>query len=270
MSDSSGVPSSAFLDSLVSNTRLAPDTWYLIAAAASVTLGMGDTWVPAIYAHAVAPLGPAPAETTPSPPVFEEDPLPRRKVVRRLKEAITKGAIILGVPRAISASIALKDALEPGDKDDSFVREGYELDGKTEQRGHEALHRIYRDQMPLVGDDRKEMRDVEWYSYNVIYGVFMAPISDTDSRAPLSLRETEMVVLSCLVALRAKLEIKWHLRGNLWAGVTEEEVEAVQCAVEEVAKECVGLDVRTGMPRVQDIVKILNEQEAQKAVEKND
>ncbi|KZT62446.1 hypothetical protein CALCODRAFT_406272, partial [Calocera cornea HHB12733] len=160
----------------------------------------------------------------------------RRRVVRRLKEALVKGAILFGVPRAISASLALQDALAPGDRDDSFVREGFHLDGENEQRGHEALHRIYRDEMPLVGERKAQMRDIEWYSYNATYGVFLAPISETSDRAPLSIRETEIVVLACLVALRAPLEVRWHLRGSLRVGMKEEEIEAVQCAVEEVAK----------------------------------
>ncbi|KZO91062.1 hypothetical protein CALVIDRAFT_542120 [Calocera viscosa TUFC12733] len=267
---SSPAPSTEFLDSLASNPKLQPDTWYLIAAATSVTLGKGASWIPAIYAHAVSPVGPAPAEATPSPPVFADDPLPRRRVVRRLKEALVKGAILHGVPHAIGASLALKDALVPGDRDDSFVREGYHLDGQNAARGYEALHRIYRDEMPLVGELKSAMRDVEWFSYNCTYGAFLAPISDTDPRAPLSIRETEMVVLSCLVALRAELEVKWHLRGSLWVGMPEEEVEAVQCAVEEVARECAGVDVRTGMPRVQEMVRLMKEKEAQKAAQKTE
>jgi len=263
-------PSAAFLQRLAGNTRLQPNSWYLIAAATSVTLGCGHSWIPAIYAHAVAPLGPAPEETTPAPEVFDEDPLPRRKVVRRLKEALVKGAILHGVPHAIGASLALKEALAPGDRDDSFVRSGFELDGKNEERGHEALHRIYRDEMPLVGERKTAMRDVEWFSYNVTYGVFLAPISDTNPRAPLSLKETEMVVLSCLLAMRAELEVRWHLRGCIWVGMSEEEVEEVQRVVEEVARECAGVDVREGMPRVAEIVKVVREKEALKAAEKKE
>ncbi|EJU02158.1 hypothetical protein DACRYDRAFT_115921 [Dacryopinax primogenitus] len=258
-------PSSAFLDTLANNKRIQPDSWYLIAAAASVTLGRASSWLPAIYTHACAPLGPAPLEPSPAPENVAEDPLPRRKVVRRLKEAIVKGTILHGVPTGIGASIALHAALVPGDRDDSFVREGFHLDGKNEQRGYEALHRIYRDEMPLVGDLKTGMRDVEWFSYNITYGAVLSPISDTSPRAPLSLKETEMVILSCLLAMRADLEVRWHLRGCLWAGLKEEEVEAVQCMVEEIARECAGVDCKTGMPRVHDMIKVMKEREAEKA-----
>lgn len=89
-------------------------------------------------------------------------------------------------------------------------------------------------------------------SENITYGLFLAPISEANPRYPLSFPETEMVILSCLIAHRAKREVLWHLRGSLRAGLSLEEVEAVQLAVELVAGE-LGVDVRTNMPRVGDV-----------------
>jgi alkylhydroperoxidase/carboxymuconolactone decarboxylase family protein YurZ len=90
-------------------------------------------------------------------------------------------------------------------------------------------------------------------SYNVTYGVFLAPCAETMPSAPLTFPETEMIALSCLVAQRALRETVWHLRGSLRNGLGSEEVEAVQTAVEMIAAEC-GVDVKSGMPRVQDVL----------------
>lgn len=44
----------------------------------------------------------------------------------------------------------------------------------------------------------------------------------------------------------------WHFRGSLWNGLSEDEIESIQHAIEMVAAEC-GVDVKSGMPRVQDL-----------------
>lgn len=68
----------------------------------------------------------------------------------------------------------------------------------------------------------------------------------------MTLVETEMVVLSCLISQQASREAKWHLRGSLWIGLSEDEIESIQYAIETVAAEC-GVDVKSGMPRVRDL-----------------
>jgi alkylhydroperoxidase/carboxymuconolactone decarboxylase family protein YurZ len=62
-----------------------------------------------------------------------------------------------------------------------------------------------------------------------------------------------MVALSCLIAQRASRETIWHIRGSLRNGLSGDEVESIQTAIEMVATEC-GVDVRSGMPRVQDVL----------------
>jgi hypothetical protein len=89
-------------------------------------------------------------------------------------------------------------------------------------------------------------------SENITYGLFLAPVSEVNPQYPLSFPETEMVVLSCLIAQHSKREVLWHLRGSLRSGLSPEEVEAVQSAIELVADE-LGVDVRTDMPRVGDV-----------------
>jgi hypothetical protein len=61
-----------------------------------------------------------------------------------------------------------------------------------------------------------------------------------------------MVVLSCLISQHASREATWHFRGSLWNGLSEGEIEYIQQAIETIAAEC-GVDVKSGMPRVQDL-----------------
>lgn len=89
-------------------------------------------------------------------------------------------------------------------------------------------------------------------SENITYGLFLTPTTENHPLAPLSFAETEMVVCSCLIAQKAKREVLWHLRGILRAGLSKEEVEAVQLAVEMVSFE-LNEDVRQGTPRVGDV-----------------
>jgi alkylhydroperoxidase/carboxymuconolactone decarboxylase family protein YurZ len=84
------------------------------------------------------------------------------------------------------------------------------------------------------------------------YGALLSPIAETTPSAPLTLAETEIIVLSCLIVQRAIKEVKWHFRGSLWNGLTEEEIESVQQAIEMVAAEC-GVDVRSGTPRIHNL-----------------
>ena len=90
-------------------------------------------------------------------------------------------------------------------------------------------------------------------SLHVTYGVFLAPCAETSSAAPLTFPETEMIVLACLISQRASMETEWHLKGSLRNGLSKDEVEAIQQAIEMIASEC-GVDVKSGMPRVQDVL----------------
>jgi hypothetical protein len=87
-----------------------------------------------------------------------------------MKEALVKSVILSGAPRALQASFALKDALEPGDSDSSFVREGLELGENLAQRGNEARRRIYHDNLPLSGDIAGAMKDISMWHFLILRG----------------------------------------------------------------------------------------------------
>lgn len=89
-------------------------------------------------------------------------------------------------------------------------------------------------------------------SQNVTYSLFLGLHSEDNPKYPLSFSDTEAVVVSCILAQRAERELRWHLRGSLRSGMSPNEVEALQTAVELVGEE-LGFDVKTNMPRVRDV-----------------
>ena len=96
----------------------------------------------------------------PPPTEFASEIYPRRRVVRRIKEALVKSAILCGVPHAIEASFALKHAVEPGDRDTSFVRQAIQVGEDTARRGAEGIYKVYRDHVPINGEIAEAMRDI--------------------------------------------------------------------------------------------------------------
>lgn len=85
--------------------------------------------------------------------------------------------------------------------------------------------------------------------------VHSANLPPSESPDPLAYDPTllSIVTLSTLIPQRTPREILWHLRGALRQGVSREEVELVQCAIESVCEMCGMVDVGKGMPRVKDI-----------------
>jgi len=93
-------------------------SWPIIATAAAAAAGQGPAWMPLIYHAATLELddvGPPPAMKQPPIERWEDD-LPRRKVVRQLKETLVKSTILVGVGHCIEASFSLGNCLEEGDK----------------------------------------------------------------------------------------------------------------------------------------------------------
>lgn len=91
-------------------------------------------------------------------------PTPSQLVVRRLKEALFKSTILIGVPRVIEASFALKTVTEgTPDFDTTFVRDGIDATAEGNlERGRVGLERVYRKQLgPIrskMGEGMKEIR----------------------------------------------------------------------------------------------------------------
>jgi hypothetical protein len=61
-----------------------------------------------------------------------------------MKETLTKVAILIGVPKCIEAGFAFDPTVAEGDRDDAFVRRGFQLDKENEERGREGMRRVYQ------------------------------------------------------------------------------------------------------------------------------
>jgi hypothetical protein len=147
----------------LSTTLPRPSSSYLLPAVVSTTLGQANSWLGPVYQHAVRSLPPAPLTRSPSSLYPIEDDVPRRRVVRELKEAIQKSAILIGVPRAIEAQLHLGEVVEQGAKDDSFVRE--ELEGvepaESRRRGCAGLATVYQENIgPIFEMMETDLKDV--------------------------------------------------------------------------------------------------------------
>lgn len=85
--------------------------------------------------------------------------------MRRLKEALFKSAILVGVPRVIEASFSLRAATEhTPDFDTTFVRENIDaIAAGNNARGLKGLERVYRKQYgPIsskMGEGMKEISE---------------------------------------------------------------------------------------------------------------
>ena len=160
-------PSRELLNQLSASLRR-PSASYLVPAIAATALGHAPAWLPVIYAHHTSSLPAAPPLRSASPlPALET--IPRRRVLRELKEGLVKSAILVGVPRVIEALLELRECVEEGAKDDSFVRRGMGGLGweqaEVERRGLEGLGRIYRDDIgPIWTKMGADMEDVRKHS----------------------------------------------------------------------------------------------------------
>ena len=130
-----GAPTPAFLAALSSSLRR-PSAGHLIPALVSTALGHGSTWLPAIYKHHTLHLPPSPSQRPLSPPPHL-DTNPRRLVLRQLKEALVKSAILVGVPRVIEGLLELNEVVPEGDRDDWFVRAGLGRERAAEREERE-------------------------------------------------------------------------------------------------------------------------------------
>lgn len=179
--------------------------------------------MPEIYRLAVHNLGDPPITRHPGISAWQDD-LPRRRMVRQLKETLVKSTILVGkvkrcqshlcdeltrrcvgVGHCIEASFALGEALAEGDQDDICVRHSFDTDGLSKVRGTTGLDRVYEHNLPPIIDKMRQfgLSDIEWLSYNVTYGSLLEPVRPDNPAAALDFAETELVVLTCLMARHA-------------------------------------------------------------------
>ncbi|GAA5982388.1 hypothetical protein JCM11641_006967 [Rhodosporidiobolus odoratus] len=262
----------AFLARLSLPPSSPPVTRALLPLITATTLGHGKTWLKPCLDTALAPLPPSPSPVPPLPPfpALDASLHPRRFAIAQLKEGLVKSAILVGVPKVIETMLELNGVVAVEDRADGFVRNS--LQGQTvrerAENGRTGLRSVYRHQLDPIFErmQRGGLEDLRFLSEAATYGTFLSPFSDlpnSSSPDPFASdpRLLSIVTLSALIPQRTEREILWHLRGATRRGWERDEVRQLQEAVEAVCGAC-GLEaVGVGMPRVEDVEQLPEEEE---------
>ncbi|GAA6014167.1 hypothetical protein JCM11491_004126 [Sporobolomyces phaffii] len=253
-----------------------PPTRYLLPLLSATTLGHGAAFIRPCLDSAYSGLAATPCPVPPEPldARLDRELHPRRFVSRLVKESLVKSAILIGVPKAIETLLDLSDAVHPGDRSQSFVRQDLDQSSSARFRdrsdaGRRGLASIYQGNIDDIFDKFKAggLEDVRFFSEHLTYGTFLTPFPASSasgpSRDPFASdpRLLSLVTLSCLIPQSTPREIHWHLRGALRRGWTRDEVEAVHAAIDAVC-ERLGTRLDARLPRVKDVERQAEEGEA--------
>lgn len=125
----------------------------LLPLLTAATLGKGGEWLQPCVEVGFELLSPDSASSAPRPALLagDEPHSPRRFLVAQVKEAITKSAILIGVPRSIELAVKLGDFLDEEDLGKPFVRQPLEEEGAhvadLGQNGLAGLRTVYKENL---------------------------------------------------------------------------------------------------------------------------
>ncbi|KAI9720180.1 MAG: hypothetical protein M1812_002998 [Candelaria pacifica] len=215
-------------------SSLRADGWYIAVTSALITLNH-QAQIPELYLYLIGLEEFKTAEQ-------------RKRLSLRLRDVFMKVWTLVGIPKVIEAVVALAKVEAVGDVESEGTKDGVKLDKELERRGTESIGKIYRDNLqPIFNSFGSHANDFEWLEKNIIYGLFLS------DNSVLSDVETQLVTVPAMLCQGLKGPTMWHLRGTRRLGVSEEDVEGVQVAVEMVAK-WAGRSTE-GWARVKDIEK---------------
>ncbi|PWY66092.1 hypothetical protein BO70DRAFT_366578 [Aspergillus heteromorphus CBS 117.55] len=197
-------------------TTLPPEKWYILAISTLVS-NPDPERADQLYLYLISQA----AYQTPSA---------RQSLVRRLREALFKSVIIVGVCKPLEAIFAINAIESPSDKDYTFTRENWQCDEANHARGTAWLEKLYARNTSSTMDLFASHRDFGWLSREITYGLFL---SDRDVLDDL---DTQLVVLPAIMGQNLRLESRWHIRGTRRLGVEKADVEGVCECVRLVAQ----------------------------------
>ncbi|KAL5358793.1 hypothetical protein BJX96DRAFT_147281 [Aspergillus floccosus] len=157
-------------------------------------------------------------------------PESRQALIRRLREALFKSIIIVGVCKPIEAILAISKVEREEDKDYTFTRDGWSNDAANRERGVGWLERLYARNTSGTLDLFAAHRDFAWLSTDITYGLFLS------DRQVLDDFDTQMVVLPAIMSQNLKIETHWHIRGTRRLGLPKQDVQIVWDCVQLVAE----------------------------------
>lgn len=125
------------------------------------------------------------------------------------------------------------------------------FDENLSNRGTKVMQAIYKENLdPIFSTWGSAREDFVWMEKNIIYGLYLS------DHTVLSNIETEMVTMISIMCQGISAPTYWHIRGMRRLGVTVDDVESIQQAIEIVAKWC-GRSVE-GWPRVSDVTEVID------------
>ncbi|MCJ1374706.1 hypothetical protein MMC20_005938 [Loxospora ochrophaea] len=212
----------ALLSAIRTHPQLPRHSWYFIAGVTLSVLNRPDE-IPKVFKHAVENGSDRVGDT----PKQDE----HLEIVRKMREALIKAAPIGGLPRAINALFALKEATPPPLRDEPLgfsptarSVEVYDIPSSTIlHRGQTFFDKIYgKVSKRVMGQmDRSGTEDLG-ITARLMYGYIL---SNTNV---LSAVESSYVLLAGLIPQDVNPQLKGHLKGALNNGATVNEVKAVR------------------------------------------
>lgn len=151
----------------------------------------------------------------------------RRTLMRRIREALVKAVSIIGVCRPLEAIMCIDAVTTEDDKERSCSREGWQADVANHERGTAWLMKLYGENLKPIDEMFNNQQDFGWISREITYGLYLSDHRILDGV------ETELVVLSGIMAQDLPRMVGWHLRACRRIGMSMEDCEAVQRCVSE-------------------------------------
>ena len=202
------------IEDTLSKTSVPSDKWFILAIAC-ITASPDPEAAAQLYLYLIS----KPEYTTPES---------RQALVRRLREALFKAVIIVGVCKPIESILAIAQVERPEDKDYSSTREGWQRDDANEARAMEWFLKIYAQNATDTTGLFDAHKDFAWVSKHITYGLFLGDRQVSDDL------DTELVVLSAIVAQNLRLESWWHIRGTRRIGVSKADTQVLVDTVKTI------------------------------------
>ncbi|KAF5572850.1 carboxymuconolactone decarboxylase [Fusarium pseudoanthophilum] len=192
--------------------------WYLAAAVALAASSAGDR-VPDLYHFVVADL-----------------PLDQEKIVqRRIKEALLKTSVLMGIPKALQSLVPLYRCMDK-DKIDAYGPRTESLGSveATKAREERAQHHF---DMLWTQDAAREHKQFLRENHPDAYLLCTKWSYEYwfSEDAILSLRETQICTTAAIMCVNSPTQALWHTRGIVRVGGTIEEARLTQEMVLRIA-----------------------------------
>ena len=172
-----------------------------------------------------------------------------RRLASRFSDLLMKEWTLVGIPTVLMAVSALAKVERYVSAENTGLdekRKNIDFEKDITERGTKLIELLYKQNLQSIFDTWGSYREeFVWLEKSVIYGLFLA------DQSVLSKEETLLVTLPGIMCQGWPGPAMWHLRGLRRIGLSVEDVEKVQQAVEAVAV-WAGKSVE-GWPRVTDI-----------------